>query len=51
MDGSDVGRVYYEDKDFQRLVKYCEQDVIATVQVLLRFSGMKIISPAMISNA
>ena len=45
MDGSMVGKVFWEEKDYARIAKYCEQDVIATAQVLLRFSMEKIISP------
>ncbi|MCB0580165.1 MAG: ribonuclease H-like domain-containing protein, partial [Phaeodactylibacter sp.] len=29
IDGSDVGRVYWEDKDLERLALYCEKDVLA----------------------
>lgn len=34
--GSDVGRVYYEEKDIDRIITYCEKDVIAVAQILLR---------------
>jgi DNA polymerase elongation subunit (family B) len=27
--GADVARVYYEDKDLKRIVKYCQKDVVA----------------------
>lgn len=36
IDGSMVKTVYYEDKDLDRIVKYCELDVITTAQVFLR---------------
>lgn len=39
MSGADVGNVFWQDRDFQRLQAYCEQDVITTVQVLLHFCG------------
>ncbi|HFA48220.1 MAG TPA: 3'-5' exonuclease [Bacteroidetes bacterium] len=37
IDGSDVGRVYWEEKDLPRIAHYCEKDVLATVQLFLRF--------------
>lgn len=36
IDGSQVGHVFYVDKDIDRIVTYCEKDVVATAQVLLR---------------
>jgi DNA polymerase elongation subunit (family B) len=37
IDGSQVGHVYHVEKDIDRIVTYCEKDVIAVAQVLLRF--------------
>jgi uncharacterized protein YprB with RNaseH-like and TPR domain len=36
IDGSQVGHVYYVEKDIDRIVTYCEKDVIAVAQVFLR---------------
>lgn len=36
IDGSQVGRVYYVEKDLDRIVTYCEKDVIAVAQIFLR---------------
>ncbi len=36
IDGSQVGHVYYIEKDIDRIVTYCEKDVIAVAQVFLR---------------
>lgn len=36
IDGSQVGHVYYVEKDLDRIVTYCEKDVIATAQVFLK---------------
>ncbi len=36
MDGSMVKDVFYEDKDIDRIVTYCELDVVTTAQVFLR---------------
>lgn len=37
IDGSQVGHVFYVEKDIDRIVTYCEKDVIAVAQVFLRF--------------
>ena len=34
--GSDVGHVYYVEKDIDRIIVYCEKDVIAVAQIMLR---------------
>ncbi len=39
IDGSDVGKVFYQENNIKRIVAYCERDVIAVVQVLLKFTG------------
>jgi uncharacterized protein YprB with RNaseH-like and TPR domain len=36
IDGSQVGHVYYVDKDIDRIVTYCEKDTIAVAQIFLR---------------
>ena len=36
IDGSQVGYVYYVEKNIDRIVTYCEKDVIAVAQVFLR---------------
>ena len=36
MDGSMVRDVYYKDKDLDRIIKYCELDVITLAQVFLK---------------
>lgn len=43
IDGSDVGRVYWEDKDLERLSLYCEKDVLATIQLYLRYKYMPLL--------
>ncbi|PIB37107.1 3'-5' exonuclease [Reichenbachiella sp. 5M10] len=44
INGSDVNRVYYQEKDLNRIAHYCNQDVIATAQVFLKMKGMEIVS-------
>ena len=39
MDGSMVRDVYYEENDLDRIVTYCELDVVTTAQVFLRLRG------------
>ncbi len=36
IDGSMVRQVYYEEKDLDRIILYCERDVITVAQVFLR---------------
>lgn len=36
IDGSQVGHVFHVEKDIDRIVTYCEKDVVAVAQVLLR---------------
>lgn len=37
IDGSEVGQVYYQENNIDRIVTYCEKDVIAVAQIILRF--------------
>ena len=39
IDGSQVGRVFWVEQDYARIARYCERDVVATAQVLLRMCG------------
>ena len=41
--GADVARVYYEDKDLERIATYCKKDVVATTQLFLRLTGRELI--------
>jgi uncharacterized protein YprB with RNaseH-like and TPR domain len=43
IDGSDVGRVYWEEKSLSRIVEYCQKDVLAVAQLYLRYKGEKLI--------
>ncbi len=44
IDGSQVAKVYYQEKDIKRIVNYCEKDTIAVVQLLLRFSNLDLLT-------
>lgn len=39
IDGSDVARVYWEDKNLERIATYCQKDVITVAQLLLKMKG------------
>ncbi len=39
IDGSQVGTVYYDDKDLDRIARYCERDVFVTAAVYLNLTG------------
>jgi len=43
IDGSQVSKVYYEEKDIKRIVTYCQKDVITVAQILLRYRGEPLI--------
>lgn len=43
LDGSQVAEVYYRNRDPERIARYCEKDVLAVAQVLLRLRGDKLI--------
>ena len=43
MDGSMVSEVYYEDKDIDRIIKYCELDVTTLAQVFLRLRNEELL--------
>lgn len=40
IDGSDVASVYWKDQDLDRIVTYCQKDVLTVAQLLLRFKGL-----------
>ena len=42
--GSEVGEVYYKEKNMERIVTYCEKDTIAIAQLLLRFNNEPLIN-------
>jgi uncharacterized protein YprB with RNaseH-like and TPR domain len=36
IDGSQVAEVYYNEKKLERIVSYCEKDVVTVAQIFLR---------------
>ena len=43
IEGSEVAKVYYVEKNIERIVTYCEKDTIAVAQILLRFNNEKLL--------
>ena len=50
IDGSQVASVYWQEKDLPRIVRYCEKDVLAIAQLLLRYKGKSLILPENVSS-
>jgi uncharacterized protein YprB with RNaseH-like and TPR domain len=50
IDGSMVAGVYYTERDIERIVRYCEKDVLAIVQVMLRFMHLPVIDKERIES-
>ena len=44
IDGSMVWEVYWKERDIQRIVTYCQKDVITVAQIYLRLNGEALIS-------
>lgn len=45
IDGSMVRQVYYEEKNISRIVEYCQKDVIAVANIVLRFRNLPLLRP------
>jgi hypothetical protein len=43
IDGSMVARVYWEERDLPRIATYCQKDVLAVAQLMLRFKGLPLL--------
>jgi len=43
IDGSDVAKVYYLEKNLERIVTYCQKDVLTVAQLMLRYQGKELI--------
>ena len=40
IDGSQVGQVYWEEQNLERIKTYCQKDVITTARLIQRFKGL-----------
>ncbi|NJO02904.1 MAG: 3'-5' exonuclease [Bacteroidia bacterium] len=45
VDGSQVGRIFWNENDSVRIARYCEKDVVATVQVLMKYCVLPLVPP------
>lgn len=45
IDGSEIFQVFYEEKDLQRIIDYCQKDTLAVAQILLRLRNEPLLSP------
>jgi len=45
IDGSEVAQVFYVEKNIERIVTYCEKDVVTIAQVILRFKNKPLLEP------
>ncbi len=43
IDGSQVSKVYWEENNIDRIIRYCEKDTLAVANLLLKYKGDKII--------
>ncbi|MBK9736810.1 MAG: ribonuclease H-like domain-containing protein [Saprospiraceae bacterium] len=44
IDGSMVGPIFWKDGDIDRIVNYCQKDVVTVVQIIMRFTGLSLFS-------
>jgi len=44
IDGSMVGDVYWKEKQLQRIVTYCQKDVVTTGNIVLRFKNLPLLT-------
>ena len=44
IDGSKVYSVYYEENDLQRIMEYCQKDVVALIQLMRKYKGQDLIA-------
>lgn len=44
IDGSDVGRIFWEENDLDRIEKYCKKDVLTIAQLVLKYKGEKLLA-------
>jgi len=48
IDGSMVGHVYWEEKNLERIVTYCQKDVVTVANIMLRFKNLPLLTPEQI---
>lgn len=45
MDGSQVGKAFWEDGNLEKIVKYCQNDTLTVAQLFLRYQNKDLIDP------
>lgn len=48
IDGSDIAKVYWKDKDLERIANYCQKDVLTVAQLFLKYQGKPLLTPEQI---
>ncbi len=43
MDGSEVYKIYWEHNDLERIVNYCQKDVLTIIQLFLKYQGKQLL--------
>lgn len=43
IDGSMVGRVYWEEKNLERIAIYCQKDIVTVANIILRFKSLPLL--------
>jgi uncharacterized protein YprB with RNaseH-like and TPR domain len=50
IDGSEVGKIFWQDHDLERIVNYCTKDVITLAQILRQYIGLQVLDQNMIKR-
>lgn len=50
IDGSMVGEVYWDEEDIDRIVTYCEKDVVTVAQVVMKFASAPLLTEDQIES-
>lgn len=48
MSGEDVAKVFWEDKDLERIRRYCSNDVLTIGQFIMRFNNKDLLEPTQV---
>ena len=51
MDGSEVGNVYWKEKNVEKIVMYCQNDTLTIAQLLLAYQGKPLLESNQIEIA
>ncbi len=46
--GGDISRVYWKEKDMERIVHYCQKDVLTVAQLFLKYQGKSLLPESQI---